>query len=69
MRELTLNYDNSGKHADETMIINSKLEKIFSTEMKIDMGKVSGVSFKYNDATNSISGIKRVNVYQENKFQ
>ena len=69
MRELTLNYDNASKHADEMMIMNSELDKIFATEMKISMGKVSGISSRYNDATNSIAEIKRVNVDQENKFK
>ena len=39
MRELTLNYDNASKHADEMMIMNSELEKRFATEMKIAMEK------------------------------
>ena len=69
MRELTLNYDNASKHADEMMIMNSEQEKIFATEMKIAIEKVSGISSRYNDATNSIAEIKRVNVYQENKLK
>ena len=32
-------------------------------------GKVSGISSRYNDATNSIAEIKRVNVNQENKLK
>ena len=39
MRDITLNYDNGSKHAYEMMIMNSELEKIFATEMKIAMGK------------------------------
>ena len=37
--------------------------------MNISMGKVSCISSRYNDATNRISDIKRVNVDQENKFK
>ena len=69
MRDLTLNYDNASKHADEMMIMNSELEKRFATEMKIAMEKVPGISSRYNDATNSVAEIKRVNVDQENKLK
>ena len=69
MRELTLNYDNASKHTDEMMIMNSELEKIFATEINIAMEKVSGISSRYNDATNSIAEMKRVNIYQENKLK
>ena len=41
MREVTLNYDNASKHADEMMIMNSNLDKRFATEMNISMKKVS----------------------------
>ena len=39
IRQLTLKYDNKSKHADEMMIMNYDLEKIFTTEMKISMKK------------------------------
>ena len=69
MRELTLNYDNTRKHADGIMKMNYELEKIFASKMKIAMGKVSCIPSIYNDATNRISEIKRVNVDQENKLK
>ena len=69
MRELTLNYDNASKHADEMMIINSEPEKRFATEMKIAIEKISGILSRYNDATNSIAKIKSVDVDQENNLK